>query len=144
MTVLGEVHCDVLCCWQEVSSYALVHVHTKRWERHNMFCCCKLPLHVWDASLELCCFVCVIWAASVTQLVEHLSRTHYVVGSSPTWGSSFFFVSGLSCTVLCCIALWVSHFMYTCTCISLMSVHCSPTCTCTCTSFYRHSHTIHC
>ena len=67
-------------------------------------------LHVW--------FDPASWAASVAQLVEHLPRTQNVVGSRPTWGSSFFFENdclGWVVFVLCCIALgvsWSEYFMY--------------------------------
>ena len=54
-----------------------------------------------------------IWAASVAQWKSTRSREQSVVGSNPTWGSSFFFgkkefVSGV--VVLYCVALYVVSF----------------------------------
>ena len=88
-----------------------------------------------------CMYMLPSWAASVAQLVECLSSTQNVAGSSPAWGNSSFSlekkrvssgvvallcllsVTGGSCTVL-------SYSLNTCTC-----VECRPS---TCCSVLHH------
>ena len=120
--------------WPELMNWSIIHCKTHVFSGHNrtralevdgdcvvlVDSLCREGTNILlsvlrnYACINTCRFGCYMYRC---QLVEHLLRTQNVVGSSPAWGSSFFFDLG-------CIALRLGSLLVSIQVQELLTLHC--------------------